>query len=152
MTQPNQTVEPDWETPLSFSLTPSLIFHAFFTSADTVHTGWDSCIDPALLIEDMTVIDEHTGNHCRLVKQAYVEDEEPELTWHDWTVELKVGDTYLSAHWRAQAEWSPSDQAWCTAQAEDAFSNACTLVGKRVRRGLLVEEPSRGPQPSRTRH
>jgi len=152
MKQSNQTVEPDWDTPISFALTPSLIFHTLFASADTVHTGWESCIDSTLSEEDMTVIDEQTGNHCRLVKQRYAEDQDPEVTWMDWTVELKTGEIYLSGHWRAQEEEGASTQDWCAMQAEDAFSGACLLVGKRVRRGLIVEEPSRAPQPPRTRH
>ena len=43
MKQSNQTVEPDWDTPISFALTPSLIFHTLFASADTVLSGFGTC-------------------------------------------------------------------------------------------------------------
>jgi hypothetical protein len=152
MNEVNKPDEPDWDAPLIFTLTPGAIIDALFASAETVHTGWDSCVDPALVIEDKTVLDEQSENYCRLIKQAYVEDHEPDVTWNDWTVEIKMGDTYITAHWRAQEEWSPSDWNWCGSEAENAFSRACLLVGKRVRWGLIVEESSRAPRPPRTHH
>jgi hypothetical protein len=100
----------------------------------------------------MTVVDEGSGNHCRLVEQSYAEDDAPEVNWHDWAVELRLGDTYVIGHWRAQDDASPSDWDWCAAEAENAFTRACVLLGKRVRRGLVVDEPMRAPRPARTHH
>ena len=33
-------LEPDWDSPLSLSLTPAAIFTVLFASADEVHTAW----------------------------------------------------------------------------------------------------------------
>jgi hypothetical protein len=152
MTQTDGNVEPDWETAISLKLTPAAIIHALYTSADSVHTGWESCIEHSLIVSEITALDEQGENHCRLVEQEYVEDEHPDVTWHDWTVELKVASVYVSAHWRAQTSTSPSDWDWCSAEAERAFSGACVLVGKRVRRGLLLEERKDPPRATRTHH
>jgi hypothetical protein len=100
----------------------------------------------------MTVADDAGGNYCRLVEQAYAEDEQPDVTWHDWAVELRLGEVYVTAHWRTEEDASPSDWEWCALQAEEAFSRACVLLGKRVRRGLVVDEPVRAPKPARTHH
>jgi len=145
-------VEPDWDEPLSISLTPAAMVHALFGSAEAVHTGWDSCIDPALTVADITALEDESGNHCRLVKQEYVEDEAPDTTWHDWAVELKIGDAYVTAHWQAQDTAGPSAWEWCASEAEKAFAGACVLVGKRARRGIVIEEPPHAPRPARTHH
>ena len=151
--KPSESVsEPDPDTPLSLTLTPAAIMDAAFASADQAHTGWESCVEPALVIADMTVIDDAGANYCRLVEQAYTEDEAPDVTWHDWAVELRVGDTYITAHWRTEEDASPSDLEWCAREAEDAFTRVCVLLGKRVRRGLVVDEPVRAPRPARMRH
>jgi len=152
MSEAERDYDPDWDTPLEFSLTPEAIMHSVFWTADTVHTGWESCVDQRLVISDMTAIDEDNGSYCRLAEQEYVEDESPEVTWHDWTVELKVGDTFVTAHWQVQTTESPAFWEWCASQAEQAFSTACVLVGKRVRRGLVVEENPNTPRVPRTHH
>jgi len=152
MTEMNSTSEPDWDTPVTFTLTPTAVIHTIYATADTVHTGWESCVDRSLAVAESTVLDEDSDNHCRLAEQEYVEDEMPDITWHDWTVELKIAEVYITGHWRAQVAGSPSDWEWCTGEAENAFSNACLLLGRKVRRGLMVEEPS-GPQRApKTRH
>ena len=152
MTPSDAVAEPDYDTPLSVTLTPAAIMDAVFATADQVHTGWESCVDPALVVADMTVADEAAGNYCRLVEQSYTEDDAPDVTWHDWAVELRLGETFVTAHWRAQAGESPSDWDGCAAEAENAFARACVLLGKRVRRGLIVDEPLRAPRPARTHH
>ncbi len=144
--------EPDWDTPLTITLTPEAIIYALFSSADTVHTGWESCVDRSLIVSEITAVDEQSDNHCRLVGQEYVEDEAPDVTWHDWAVELKLGEIYVTAHWHSQENASPSDWDWSAQEAETAFSSACLLIGKRVRRGLVVEEPSRALRTPRTHH
>ena len=152
MEEIDTAVEPDWDLPLKLQLTPAGVIHALFASADSVHTGWDSCIDHGLVATETTAIDDLTGNHCRLVKQEYVEDHEPDQTWHDWVVELKLGDTYISAHWRVQHSTTPVEWEWCVSEAENAFATGCVLIGKRVRRGLVIEEPPNSLPGSRTHH
>jgi hypothetical protein len=152
MSQPDTNLEPDWDTPLSLTITPGGIMHALYTSADSVHTGWSTCIEASLVVSETTALDEQGDNHCRLVEQEYVEDESPDVTWHDWAVELKIGDVYLVAHWRTQVSASPAEWEWCAEEAEKAFVASCVLMGKRVRRGLVIEEPPDNPRPARTRH
>jgi hypothetical protein len=152
MSQTTTTVEPDWDTPLVLALTPASISHALFASADAVHTGWDSCIDRTLVVEDITAVEERSGNHCRLVKQEYLEDDAPDVTWHDWTVEIKLGDTYIVGHWRLQDTLGPAAWEWYALEAENAFSHACVLIGKRARRGLVIEEAPDAVPPPRTHH
>lgn len=145
--------DPEWDAPLELRLTPAAIIHALFATADSVHTGWESCIDNSLVVEDLNVSDEGGRNHCRLARQGYVEQEEPEENWTDWTVEIRLGEVYLVAHWRTRESSVPADLDWCSKEAERAFANACVLVGKRVRRGLVVEDPPRAKErPSRTHH
>lgn len=144
--------EPDWDSPVTLELTPAAIIHTLFQSAESVHTGWDSCVDTALAVAETTVLDEDSINHCRLVEQRYVEGEQEEVTWHDWTVELKLGEVYMSAHWRTTDPGSRAEWDWCAREAENAFANACVLVGRRVRRGLVIEEPSPNPRVIKTRH
>ena len=147
------TVEPDWDAPISIALTPAAIIHAVFPTADSVHTGWDSCIDQSLVVAETNAVDDVSGNHCRLIRQEYMEDHAPEVTWQDWTVELKLSNTYISGHWRVEQTVAPSEWEWCRSEAESAFTSACTYIGKRVRRGLLIEEPpSSMPTASRTHH
>lgn len=139
--------EPDWDTPLQINLTPGLLIHALFGTANTVHTGWTSCVDDALAQADLATIDEATGNYCRLVEQEYVEDGNEEAVWHDWTVELRFGDLLVTGHWQIQAATSPMDWEWCSKEAEKAFEKGCILFGKRVRHGVGIEEPNPGSQP-----
>ena len=139
--------EPDWDTPLQITLTPGLLIHALFGTATTVHTGWSSCVDDGLAQSDLVTIDEGTGNYCRLVEQEYVEDGNDDVVWHDWTVELRLGTVLVTGHWQIQTTTSPMDWEWCARESEKAFEKACTLFGKRVRRGVGVEEPNPDSQP-----
>ncbi|MCP5151614.1 MAG: hypothetical protein H6983_14735 [Ectothiorhodospiraceae bacterium] len=152
MSQPESEMEPDWDTPLTVTLTPEEIIHTLFASAETVHTGWDSCIETKLILWDVSTVGEHGDNHCRLVEQEYVEEDSPDITWRDWAVELKIDETYITAHWRADDRASPSEWDWCADQAESAFGSACLLMGKRVRKGLVVEDAPRSRRAPRTRH
>ena len=133
-------MEPDWDIALSVTLTPAAIAHVLFGSAPQVHTGWDTCIDPQLAVAELSAVDELSGNHCRLVQQEYEEEDSGETVWHDWAVELKLKEIYLSAHWRAEVGGSGAEWEWCVTEAERAFTQACLLVGKRVLRGMVVEE------------
>lgn len=145
--------EPGWDVPMRFTLTPDLLMKTLFATAESVHTGWQTCVEGRLVVADNTVMDEGTGNHCRLAEQEYADEEQPDDYWHDWTVELRIGEVMVIAHWRALAPGSPADWSWCANEAESAFTQACMLIGRRARRGIMVEEsPSSTPRASKTRH
>ncbi len=151
--QNDTSSEPDWDTPVQLTTTPTLLIHALFGTASNVHTGWSSCIDDALALNDLVAMDDSTGNYCRLVEQEYMEDENEEVVWHDWTVELRIGEILLTGHWQIQAIAPPMDWEWCAREAEKVFEKACVLFGKRVRRSLGLEEPRQESQaPKQQRH
>jgi hypothetical protein len=141
MTELDTATEPDWDAPLELVLTPAGLFHALFHSASTVHTGWSSCVDPALILADLSTMDDASGNYCRMVEQEYVEDDNEEKVWHDWLVEIRLGEVLISGHWQLQASAPPLDWDWASREAETAFEKACILFGKRARRTLVVDEP-----------
>jgi hypothetical protein len=140
--------EPDWDSPLHLTLTPAMLIHSLFAVAQQVHTGGESCINPELVVNELQAVDERTGNHVRLVEQEYVEDDGDETVWHDWAVEIRIGDMWITGHWRQPVTVSPVEWEWCGQQAEQAFKLACVLVGKQVRPGLVVLEESGTPPPS----
>ena len=85
-------MEPEWDAPIGLQVTPRAIIECVFWNADAVHTGYESCVDPKLVIVDTIAHEDNGDNYCRYVEQEYVEEEAPEdTTWHDWTVELKLG-------------------------------------------------------------
>jgi lysozyme family protein len=146
----NETAaEPDWDTPLTVTLTPALLIHALFATANTVHTGWTSCVEETLSLNDLVCMDERTGSYCRLVEQEYVEDDNEETVWHDWAVEVRLGNVLVTGHWQIQTTLSPMDWDWCAREAERAFEKACVLFGRRIRRGVGVEEPNLEQHPPR---
>ena len=65
-------------------------------------------------------------------EQEYVEEEEPHVLGHDWTVEIRLGEVLLTGHWQIQLSATPLDWQWCAREAETAFEKAAVLVGKRV--------------------
>jgi hypothetical protein len=119
--------------------------NALFVTANSVHTGWSSCVDNALVVGDTAAMDERTGNFVRLVEQELPDEEDNAVTWHDWTVEILLGDVMITGHWQIQVTAAPLDWEWCAREAESAFEKAALLVGKRVRRTLTVD---RGPEPA----
>lgn len=145
--QDDSSAEPDWDTPLQLTLNPGMLIHSLFSNASSVHTGWASCVDDSLALTDLVSVDEGSGNYCRLVEQEYVDDGSDDLVWHDWAVELRVGNVLVTGHWQIQVTASPMDWEWCAGEAEKAFEKACILFGKRTRRGIGVEEPSLSSQP-----
>lgn len=146
-------IDPDWDTELHLSLTPSMIIDTMFYTADTVHTGHESCIDPSLVLVDIVATDERSDtNYCRFVEQRYTDENENDGTWQDWAVELSLAGTFITAHWRIQVPGSPADWEWGVKEAEKAFKAAAILIGRRVRSAIAVEEPTYPPPPTRTRH
>lgn len=154
MTEVDTATEPDWDAPLELTVTPAGLFHSLFQTASTVHTGWSSCADPTLIQADLTTMDDASGNYCRMIEQEYVEDGNEELVWHDWLVEIRLGEVLISGHWQLQASAPPLDWNWAAREAETAFEKACVLVGKRVRRTLMVDgpQPQAGTSAQRPRH
>lgn len=146
--------DPDWDAPLNLSLTPAMLIHSLFTQAQQVHTGLESCVSEDLVISQLLAVDERNGNWVRLVEQEYLEDDGEDSLWHDWTVEVLVGKTWITAHWQQPMNVSPVDWEWCARQAEQAFSRACVLVGKQVRPGVVVIDDLAGgpPEPQSRRH
>ena len=152
MNEPETAMDPDWDTPLHITLTPDAIMRHLFASAESVHTGWDTCVEHNLIVAETTALGDDGSNYCRLVEQEYLEDQEPDVTWHDWVVEIKLGDVFMSAHWRSRNQDSPAEWDWCVQEAEKTFASACLLVGKRVRRGFIIEGSSEHGRTPRTQH
>ena len=153
MTKDADGGEPDWETPLTLTLTPSLLIHALMSTATAVHTGWQSCLDETLILANLVAMDDQAGNSVRLAEQEFVEDEKPELVWHDWTLEVRIGSVLTTAHWQIEATAHPSEWDWNAREARHAFSHACVLLGRRARPALAVEEPTpTEPVPRTSRH
>jgi hypothetical protein len=150
--EPGANEDPSWEAPLTVTVTPSGLLNTIFATAQSVHTAWRTCVDDSLVIAETTVVSEFSSNHCRFLEMEYADEEASEETWHDWTVEMRLADIYLLAHWRARVNGSPADWDWCAREAENAFVQAAALFGRRVRRGLAVEQPAESPRTPSTRH
>lgn len=143
---------PDWDQPVTLSLVPSDLINALFVTANSVHTGRSSCVEKALVMADTAAMDERTGNYVRLAEQEFTDEENNDVTWHDWTVEILLGDVMVTGHWQLQLTAAPLDWEWCAREAESAFEKAALLVGKRVRRTIAVEPGPDKPQPSARHH
>jgi len=152
MNEINNSADPDLDSPLRLSLTPELVIHALFRTASAVHTGWSSCVEVALVVRDLVGMDESSGNYCRLVEQEFVEDDKEDVVWHDWAVEIRIGDVLTTGHWQLQVTASPLEWEWCAREAEAAFEKGCVLFGKSVRRGIGLEEPDAQTVPPKPKH
>ena len=147
MLQEQEVTEPDWDSPLTLKLTPALLMHSLMTTATAVHTGYASCVDDKLVVNDLISMDGSVGNYVRLVEQDFYEEEDPETVWHDWTLEISIGKILTTGHWQISANASPMEWEWTAREAEKAFGRACVLIGRRVRQGLVVDEPVPVEQP-----
>jgi hypothetical protein len=148
-----ETEGPDWETPLSLTLTPALLIHSLMGTASAVHTGWQSCLDEALVLANLVAMDDRIGNYVRLAEQEFVEDGKPEQVWHDWTLEVRIGSVLTTGHWQLEVSAHPSEWDWNAGEARRAFERACVLLGRRVRPALAVEDPTPAePVPRTSRH
>ena len=134
----------EWHGELKLRLTPVHLAHSMFYSARQVHTGRQSCIEPQCVVFELNAADAGSGHHVRFVEQEYASEEEDGF-WHDWTVEVCIGDLYITAHWQVPMDVGPADWDWCLREAEKAFERACLLLGKRVRKGMVVEEMGDDP-------
>ena len=153
MTPETDAAEPDWETPLSLTITPALLIHALMGTASAVHTGWSSCVDDTLLLSNLVAMDDHVGNYVRLAEQEFVEDDQSGTLWHDWTLEVRIGSMLTTGHWQFPATSHPSEWDWNAREAARAFDRACVLIGRRVRRVMAVEDPApMEPVPRTSRH
>lgn len=144
--------EPDWDHTMTISVTPSGLARTLFATATSVHTGWSSCAENGLAISDLSAIDERNGNHARLVEQEFSEDEDPDVHWHDWAVEIRIGEVFVTGHWQIQVSTAPLDWEWCIREAEAAFDKATVLVGKRARRVMAIEAEPEAPPDKSQRH
>lgn len=148
-------MDPDWDDELNLAVSPRGIIHALFGSASTVHTGWESCADQAAVLAEVHTADASGSAYCRLVEQEFVDEDDPGgSAWHDWMVEVVINEVFISAHWQVPVDAPPMEWEWCANECEKAFTGACVLFGKRVRRGLGIEElPSDSPpKEPQTRH
>jgi len=154
MIEEQDKTEPDWNSSLSLELTPALLIHALMSTASAVHTGWSSCIDENLVVSSLVSMDDTVGNYVRFVEQEFYEDENPDAAWHDWTLEIRIAHILTSGHWQVPTTASPMEWMWHAGEAEQAFERACLLVGRRVRKGLVVDEPAPSEQlpPRSSRH
>jgi hypothetical protein len=146
--------EPDWDSQLTLRLTPTMLIHALMPTASAVHTGHSSCVDDTLVVNNLVSMDDTEGNYVRLAEQEFYEDEDPETVWHDWTLEIRIGEVLTTGHWQFPSNAPPMEWAWNAREAEEAFGRACVLIGRRVRRGLAVEDPApmEQPPPRSSRH
>lgn len=146
-----RTLEPDWDLPLALNVTAAGLANALFMTADEVHTGWQSCVEPGLVVAESVAQDSTSGNYCRLVEQEYEEDQGEAGVWHDWAVELRIGEVCVTGHWRVPIDGRGADWHWCNNEAQRAFTSGCVLFGRRVGRTVFVEE-SLSSGPPVTRH
>ncbi|MGD8206723.1 MAG: hypothetical protein PVH47_01465 [Thiohalocapsa sp.] len=142
--------DPDWDSPLKIKLTPELIVHALMANAAAVHTGWESCIEEDLVLSEVVAMDDSGGAAVRLVEQELADEQEADVVWHDWALEVRIGKVITTGHFSLRTNAAPLDWEWHAREAENAFERACVLLGRRVRRGLVIEEPMPRDLPPRT--
>jgi hypothetical protein len=142
--------EPDWDSPLQITLTPELLAKTLMDTATAVHTGWESCVEEDAVLNQIVAMDESGQNSVRLVEQEFADDEELDVIWHDWALEICVGRVLTIGHWHLRHDAPPVDWEWHARQAEEAFQRACILIGRRARRGLWVEEAMPSELPPRS--
>lgn len=131
-----------WEIPLTLTVTPNELIHSLFGTASDVHAHMDSCVSSENILAEVTIADDKAGNYCRLLEQEFpLEDEGKTGEWHDWTVELHIGEVYITGHWQIPIAASPMEWEWCEREASTAFTKGSVLFGRRVRPGgLIIEE------------
>ena len=70
------------------------------------------------------------------------------------TLEISIGKVLTTGHWQIPSNAPHMEWEWNAREAEKAFGRACLLVGRRVRRGLVVDGPApmEQPPPRSSRH
>lgn len=144
--------DPDLDHTLALTVTPAGLIQALFATSSSVHTGWSSCVGNNTVVFDLLSTDERSGFYVRLVEQEFFEDEDTDVLWHDWAVEIRIDDVFVTGHWQLQVSSPPLEWEWCIREAEMAFDKANVLVGKRVRRVMAVEEDPETPPPKSQHH
>jgi hypothetical protein len=149
----SESADPDWDMPMTLRLTPSLLVHALMEHASGVHTGWESCVDETALVSELVVMDDSGGASVRLVEQQFADEEDSDVVWQDWAVEVRIGRVVTTGHFSVRSNAPALDWNWHLQEAERAFDRACVLVGRKVRRGLVIDEPlPRELPPRASRH
>ncbi|MBK1650031.1 hypothetical protein CKO36_15860 [Rhabdochromatium marinum] len=143
--------EPDWDSPLQITLTPEQLAKTLMETATAVHTGWESCVQEDVVLNQIVAMDDRGQNFVRLVEQEFADDEDVDVIWHDWALEICIGRVMTIGHWHLRNDSPPVDWDWHARQAERAFQRACVLLGRRARRGLWVEEVMPQEVPPRAR-
>jgi hypothetical protein len=98
----------------------------------------------------LVAMDDRGANSVRLVEQEFADETDAEAGWHDWAVEVRIGKIITTGHWQLRTNAAPLDWEWHADEAEKAFERACVLIGRRVRRGLVIEEPMPRDLPPRS--
>ncbi|HGG59182.1 MAG TPA: hypothetical protein ENK26_04595 [Gammaproteobacteria bacterium] len=138
--------QPAWGSKLSLNVTPEGLATSLFATATETHTSWESCVLKENVLNEVTVGDDVVGNYCRLLEQEYAGERPENPPWHDWTVEIKIGEVYVTAHWQLPVNAAPFEWDWCEKEAAEAFARGCVLFGKRVHRGGLIIEEAFSPE------
>lgn len=146
----DHSADPDWDSPLNLTLTPELLVHALMDSASAVHTGWESCVDDEAILSQIVATDDTGDAAVRLLEQEFADDEEGTAAWHDWTLEVRFGRVFTVGHWQVRSNAAALEWDWSLQAAERAFERACVLLGRRVRRGPVIEEPMPRELPPRS--
>ena len=148
-------MEPEWDAPIGLEVTPRAIIECVFWNADAVHTGYESCIESET--RDRGIQSPTTTTATTTVatsnRSTWKTRPPEETTWHDWTVELKLGEVFVVAHWRVLVGGSPTLTGTGASGSRRRRSPiASVLVSKRVRKYTVVDTSSFGPRPPRTHH
>ena len=128
--------EPDWDSPLTLTLTPALLIHSLMKTATAVHTGWSTCIDDQLVVANLVSMDDAAGNYVRLAEQEFFEDEDPETVWHDWTLEIRVGQILTTGGGKGLRACLRADRAAGTSRIGGGRTNAFAATAAALQSAL----------------
>jgi hypothetical protein len=104
-------------------------------------------------VSELVVMDDSGGASVRLVEQQFADEEDSDVVWQDWAVEVRIGRVVTTGHFSVRSNAPALDWNWHLQEAERAFDRACVLVGRKVRRGLVIDEPlPRELPPRASRH
>lgn len=135
--------QPALDKPLFWGITPSEIYESCIESFETAWTSFESSVDPDLVVSETVARNERTGNVCRLVEEAWTEEDRSDPSSSRefmtmFTVELKLGIAMINATWTCSADEGDAAREYLRTAAENTFIKMSALIGKRVRRGIIV--------------